>query len=325
MKLDLLLNGIVESIGQLMVMKKYPNDHEPINNFQEELTRWLEANAKTTHNWTKEKVTTYRKENDSIDIYGKPSINNENEWIIEIDATRADQVAKKMLSRFALWGLKRFKKDGKLIPKPITYIAILYPDTQEGRNQSKKFINFGYEVIHKINKDSRVIGIILGTDQKERSKSKDPKGPIDPKDPRNWIVDEKYIEVFDPSKDIHCKIVYGQQSNMDVENMGECAKTAIQMYANNSDNNTTYDELKLLFDRYISDQEGPSRYNDAGTLSSDNVKLFTYSQFRRYDGSWLDFVALCGDTRIGVQIKELVCCFTKNEGLNYYGKLEPYY
>ncbi len=300
MNLITLLQGVADKINKLQTNKTTEKDHSAVNSFQNELKNWLNS-KNTTHNWSIEKTDSARKENDSIDIYGKPNSNNENEceWIIEIDATRADQVAKKMLSRFYLWGMRK--------NKPITYIALLYPDTQEGRNPSKKFIYYGYKLIHAINENNKVYCIILGRDKKKRNSSDQNS---------NLIVDDDFIEVYDPSKKNHFNIIYKNETKNNVEGMDDCAKETVLMYLEKN-NNTSYDELREKFKKYIANQKGPSRYKDIKKKTSDKKPIYTYTQFRQY-GNWQDFEKLCKNNRI--IINKLVCCFVKGE-LSYYENL----
>lgn len=295
MTLDELLRGIYSNINDLKKAKKYPNDHSVIDVFQEDLTNWLNLNT-STHSWEKEKVYAARTERDKIDIYGTPKSNrtknpndiDDSEWIIEIDATRGDQVAKKMLSRFALWALGN--------DKPITYIAVLYPDTQNGRSECKKFINFGNDIIKRINKNSKVIGIILGRDKKDRNSKSTNSG---------FIVDDEYIEVVDPNATAIFEINYKSNTSKGIRSMGQCAKTAILMYAAHKPI-SNYDNLSKAFDKYIASVVGPSRYSPTRLILNGNV-VHTYTQFRRY-GNWLDFINLC--VKLGIQIDNLNCWYT---------------
>lgn len=94
---------------------------------------------------------------DRADIRQEISLNNtEYELIIEIDATRADQVAKKMMSRFCYAVLKK---------KPIVYVALLYKGTSSmNSDECKKFFKMGYELIKKISESNIMIGYIIGDD-----------------------------------------------------------------------------------------------------------------------------------------------------------------
>ena len=94
----------------------------------------------------------YKKPNsvvkDSVDI-----INTLNNWIIEIDTTRADQVAKKAFSRIALYGT------GK---KPIFYVAIMYPGTDKMNvNEVIKYSLYGYDIVKKMNNNNDFRTIII--------------------------------------------------------------------------------------------------------------------------------------------------------------------
>ena len=133
-----------------------PNDHSYIELFQHRIRDYLAEN--TTYKWKVEHKRQRRIEEDSVDIMG--TYNNQPSFIIEIDASRGDQVAKKLLSRIDLWGLQ----------KPIHYIALLYPDTQYGKVQSEKFVRYGNDILNKIQNESSVSGIYLDPSNMENVK-----------------------------------------------------------------------------------------------------------------------------------------------------------
>lgn len=265
--------------------------HCDVERFQDNLTEWLNLYT-NTHKWKKEKSSTTRKEGDSIDIYGKAN-NGENEWIIEIDATRADQVAKKMLSRFALWALEK--------DKPITYIVVLYPNTQNGRAECKKFINFGNMLIKKINKKSSVIGVILGKDKRDAENSS------------ILFTDKDYIEIVNPNnKQRLFNITYKKWSTpKPLNGLGACAREAILMYASQK-KIKNYVDLSNAFGKYISDEKGPSRYYQTELVLSGKT-VHTYTQFRHYS-NWFVYLKLC--KKLGIIIDELNCYYTRT-GFQY--------
>ena len=123
-------------------------DHSLVERFQESIKDNLN-DMSSGYVWEIEKKAKGRSERDSIDILGKAKGNSD--WIIEIDATRSDQVSQKLLSRMALWGLQ----------SPIQYVAILYPDTQNGKNACEKYIRYGNAILKKINGKSSVTGIFI--------------------------------------------------------------------------------------------------------------------------------------------------------------------
>lgn len=89
--------------------------------------------------------------NDSADIFGS---NDQAQVVIELDTTRADQVAKKMVSRFYY-----------CCGKPTIYIALLYPGTDNmSVNECKKYFKYGKKLLMEINEESMFIGVILGQD-----------------------------------------------------------------------------------------------------------------------------------------------------------------
>ena len=164
------------------------NDHSYIELFQKQICDNLNENKNLGYKWEVEHKRQRRIEEDSIDIMGTRK--NHPSFIIEIDASRGDQVAKKLLSRIYLWGLK----------EPIHYIALLYPDTQYGKVQSEKFVRYGNDILKKIKSESSVSGIYL--------------------DPSN--MENVKVEYWDFSKKMF-KI-----GDQDFVSMTECAKGAIK-------------------------------------------------------------------------------------------------
>lgn len=70
--------------------------------------------------------------------------------IVELDATRADQVAKKMLSRYFY---------AEKSNKPTVYICLLYPGTDHmNPNECIKYMNMGKDVLLRMNSSNRFIG-----------------------------------------------------------------------------------------------------------------------------------------------------------------------
>lgn len=90
------------------------------------------------------------KERDSIDIYGKENDGDYN-VIIELDKPRADQVAKKIVSRIANY-----------LEEPFIYIAICYPGTDKmNPNECVKYFGYGKKIINKINSRAKFVGCII--------------------------------------------------------------------------------------------------------------------------------------------------------------------
>ena len=75
---------------------------------------------------------------DSIDIFGE---RNNEILIIELDKWRADQVAKKLISRTAL-----------MIDKKIGFISLCYAGTEKmSKNECLKFFRYGNIILSKLN------------------------------------------------------------------------------------------------------------------------------------------------------------------------------
>lgn len=78
------------------------------------------------------------------------------EVIIEIDAVRADQVGKKMLSRYSYV----FRLNS--INKPVVYVSLLYQGTKSmNPKECIKYFQMGHELLMKINKNNVFIGYII--------------------------------------------------------------------------------------------------------------------------------------------------------------------
>ena len=89
---------------------------------------------------------------DRCDVYAKTS---EFQIILEIDATRADQVAKKMLSRY-------FYANKMAENKPTVYVCLLYPGTDSmNPNECIKYMNMGQELLLAMNPANRFVGGFL--------------------------------------------------------------------------------------------------------------------------------------------------------------------
>ena len=79
--------------------------------------------------------------------------------IVELDATRADQVAKKMLSRYYY---------ADKYPKPVVYVCLLYPGTEKmNPNECIKYMTMGKDVLLSMNPANRFIGAFIKGDTHE--------------------------------------------------------------------------------------------------------------------------------------------------------------
>ena len=89
---------------------------------------------------------------DRCDVYVKT---DEYQIILEIDAARADQVAKKMLSRYYYAN----KTAGK---RATVYACLLYPGTEKmNLNECIKYMTMGQELLLAINPSNRFIGGLI--------------------------------------------------------------------------------------------------------------------------------------------------------------------
>lgn len=125
------------------------NGHDNIKKYQKDICVEL---SKTVPNYLWEiEYKADQSVQDSIDIYGKPDDNKNKQVVIEIDASRHDQIATKFMSRLSLVGLN----------KPLLYVALLYPDTQNNINTCKKYIKYANNIAKQINRKSSAIGMFV--------------------------------------------------------------------------------------------------------------------------------------------------------------------
>ncbi|WP_313375260.1 hypothetical protein [Chishuiella sp.] len=96
-------------------------------------------NEVSTINWELEKQPS-KKYKDAVDIFGYDSTNKIN-IVIELDTTRADQVAKKFTSRQAL-----------LADKNLLYISVCYPGTKKmSSNECAKYFEYCAQITDMLN------------------------------------------------------------------------------------------------------------------------------------------------------------------------------
>ena len=159
-----------------------------------------------------------------------------------------------------LWGLK----------DPIQYVAILYPDTQKGKNSCEKFLRYGFELLKRINSDSCIVGIF-----------------VDPQD--------ESIEVLDFREPSHFSV-----EETDCNSMNNAAEHAIKLYLKSK--NPNYSDLKNFWGKFINNERGASRYKNTREKTKDGETVFSYTQFRQYGLSsyWEDFLQLCKKSKIKI-------------------------
>lgn len=294
-QLSVLQNDIVTAIGKsawgnkgdiiahLNRINSY--DHTYIVKFQEVICKFLNGNS-TTQNlkWEKEKKITGINVNDSIDIYGK---SNSDICIIEIDATRADQVAKKFLSRLSLC-----LTDPTISNSNLLYVALLYPDTQNGRPECEKYVRYCYDVLQKVKgKKSNVVGIYVDTTAGN-------------------------VELWDFNRPSRFMISYGNNYKSGIiTGMTKCAQEAIKLYIGNPPQ-ITFSGLTNVFNNYVASAPGKSRYAPLNGKYSGNVKVHVYTQWREYGygSNWDNFVKLCNSKKIGITIEKIPYIFNQQHG-----------
>lgn len=87
---------------------------------------------------------------DRCDVYASTDA---YQIMIELDATRADQIAKKMLSRYYY---------AHTMEKPVIYVCLLYPGTASmNREECVKYMEMGKDVLLKMNHENHFIGAFI--------------------------------------------------------------------------------------------------------------------------------------------------------------------
>lgn len=249
-------NGTAKLGGfiQKHLSRKNKNDHQSIKDFQDQLCDYLNKN--TNYTWATEQKPKYRTEGDSIDILGVcPGF---PDYIIEIDATRGDQVAKKLFSRIALWGIVK--------NSTVKYVALLYPNTQVGgKAESEKFVRLGNSVLKRLNSKSSSVGIYT-----------------DGIDMELWDFNQQSIFVITDKN--------GNVKN--VQGMTQCAMAVIDDYINQN-NIKNYSRVNKAFQNYVDVKKGPSRYKYLRTIGG--TPIYVYTQWREYGNgaNWIEFVNFC--------------------------------
>ena len=255
------------------------NDHQHIDKYQKNICDELNKTI-PDYSWKIEcQINPLVK--DRIDILGtpKPRTKGDKRWIIELDATRHDQIAAKFMSRFNLIGFN----------EKFIYVALLYPATQGTVNMSQKYIKYAHNIANKFN-NSFAVGLYV-----QFSKTKT----------NSWQYD--YVEEWDYGKnrkytiDAHIKPYNG---------MSACCEAAIKKHIGIMCKKKPYYYEDLINDfneqlTIISDCIGKSRYRNTGiqlpTKTGKIVTVHTYSQWRTTDMSWRDFVELCRKHKITIE------------------------
>ena len=264
MDIAILCSAIYKALPNLKGMRSYKKtNHKKVEKFQEQVMKNLNASG-TEYTWDEEIQARGRSEKDSIDIIGQAK--GQQNWIIEIDATRTDQVSQKLLSRLALWGQK----------EPIQYVAILYPDAQEkGQSACEKYLRYGNEIIKKINKNSNVIGVFVDPDKNQNQ-----------------------VEVLLFGESSHFSV-----NGVECKTMNDAAAEAIRQYVNSHP--VSYATLRKRWGKFVNNQRGASRYKNVGVKTTDGVGVYSYTQFRQYGlcSYWSDYEKLC--KKKGIKIAKM--------------------
>jgi len=230
-------------------------------------------NLNTSHNsykWEKEKKANGRTVRDRVDIYG----NDKHECcIIEIDATRIDQIAQKFVSRLAIYGLDRN------IP-PILYVALLYEGSGAHKDKEScvKYIRFCYDIVKKLlgNKSS-VVGI---------------------------YTDGNFVEVIDNDIQSSFRVTFPNKQTVICNSMVDCAKLAIQYYIDkNIKKLRNFNQLSSVFGQAVSNTCQASK----NIMLRAPFNVFVSKDWREYGNRgtyWDEFVWRCKKKKVDIKIEK---------------------
>ena len=257
-----------------------PNDHHNIEEYQKLICSELNKTATYYYDWDLEcQINPLVK--DRIDIYGKPKNKNDKIWIIELDATRHDQIAAKYLSRVSI-----IDKNKKFV-----YVSILYPATKGTVNTAQKYIRYANINANRLKK-SKAIGIYAHVN-KTMTKS----------------GGQGYVEIWDYNK--NSLYVIKQINNNKIKGMAACAKKAIEEYIRRQMAKGKvyyFEDLEKAFNSrftIISKNVGKSRYRNTGLQlprrNGQPETVFTYTQWRSTDITWEYFTDLCKEYNINIE------------------------
>lgn len=255
------------------------NDHHHIEEYQKLICNELNKTV-TDYFWDTEcQINPLVK--DRIDIYGKPKNKKDKIWIIELDATRHDQIAAKYLSRASIIDENR----------EFVYVSILYPDTQGKVTTVQKYIRYANTNANRQN-NSKVIGIYAHVD-KTMTASKS----------------QNYVEIWDYNK--NGQYIIKQINNNKIKGMPACAKAAIKEHVRRMQakgKNFYFEDLENKFNSrfmIIFNNVGNSRYQNTKIQlprkDGQHETVFTYSQWRSTDITWEYFTDLCKKYKINIE------------------------
>lgn len=137
-------NEFLDKIMNLVSEIKFKRKHQDVKTLQDEVCELL-AEQCADYDWMIEYEPSEATK-DRIDIYGRPKTNSDYSVVIELDTHRADQVAKKFLSRLAL-----------LIDKKIIYLSLCYPGTKKmSIKECEKYFKYCSIVSNEFTKHSGI-------------------------------------------------------------------------------------------------------------------------------------------------------------------------
>ena len=251
-------------------------NHDFINDFQNGICEYLSQLKPQycDYKWSKEEKAKRRKERDSIDIKG---VSNNEICIIEIDATRIDQIAQKFVSRLCLWGLEEETK------KPLLYIAILYKGSKchNRKEDCEKYIRYCNKIIKQSKgKESSVICIYTDGNN------------IDVCD---YNISSSFSISYNKSKNPNNNMSFSSNS------MVEIAKYVIDWYVKIK-KVKSIDDIVEIFGNTISKISIPSKNE---VVETSIGKIYVSKDWREYGprAYWNEFVNCCKKKHIIIKKK----------------------
>lgn len=283
------IDDIILAIKEVANCLKTPSGNitrDDVKKFQEKLYQKLSINV-NGYKWYTEVLMMNGMHSDRADIYGGKELNDyisingqkveritqyqkefnickktcNDDWIIELDALRIDQVASKFLSRLALLGLS---------DKAIHYVAILYPNKHKNVKGCIKYGKYAFEVMKSIDNKS-MFDLIIIQPQKNYLE--------------HIILTQQYFKVKYKKKALHTK----SKNKM---RMTDVAELVVKDYCGRN-KNLKYSELSDKFLNYVSNKEENNSYRNIGIKLKYGEEVYVFTQWRNsYDSqnNWTQFV-----------------------------------
>lgn len=288
MKPEELCEAVANAAGAFFNTPKGKSNHNHVDAFQNALHSFLNNNYSNYYVWTKESKNKTIPVSDRVDVKGTPKSNiGTIPVIIEIDSWRADQVAKKFISRTYLYSIKG-RLNTKNTPGPMQYVAILYKQKTSSLTEALKFVMYSNKILKNLNRASSCVAIFFDKTQNNNFR----------------------IVYYDPNKSLRFNV----NNSAVITGMPKTAKYVVDLIAPHVKFNILQQKLT------ISNQNKSSiplvsntilqrrRMSKCTKITKDNHNVFVEHEWEKFGPSanWDSFVKMVnGWKKINVKITEL--------------------